>query len=66
VAIRSAIVKQVGEIIAVTAARMLVTENWMYCRKARDFHLPIFLINQSGLPAAARAEAPAMRREWEE
>jgi len=43
-AIRSAIVKQVGEMMAVTAARMLVTENWMY--KARDFHLPIFLMNQ--------------------
>ncbi len=64
--IRSAIVKQVGEIIAVTAARMLVTENWMYFRKAGDFHLPIFLMKLSGLPAVARAEAPAMRREWEE
>ncbi len=65
-AIRSAIVKQVGEMIAVTAVHMLVTENWMYCRKERDFHLPIFLINQSGWPAAARAEAPAICREWEE
>ena len=66
VAMRSAMVKQEGEMIVVTASRMQGTENWMYWRKARDCQRPIFLMNQSGLPADASAEAPAMRREWEE
>ena len=52
--------------MVVTASRMLDTENWMYCRNARDCQRPIFFMNQSGLLATARTEAPAMRREWEE
>ena len=63
---RSAIVKPEGKMMVVTASRMLGTENWMYWRKARDCQRPIFLMNQSGLPAAASAEAPAKQREWEE
>jgi hypothetical protein len=42
---RSAIVKQEGEMMVVTASRMLGTENWMYWRKASDCQRPIFSMN---------------------
>jgi hypothetical protein len=59
----SATVKQVGDKSTLNAARILDVANCMYCRNAKDFQRPIFFMNQSGIPAAASAEAPPMRRE---
>ena len=46
------------------AAARNESENVIYSLKALDFHLPKIIMISGGVPAAARAEAPPLRKEW--